>query len=85
MALPTLVISSDPAVAMSIRTSGVRDRQRHTIARVISAAITVMPIGPPRWVNPVASSVLVAVRSAIAWSSAGWSSRLMPSFSATAS
>ena len=85
MALPTLVISSDPAVPTSIRTSGVRERQRQVMVKVTIDAITVIPIGPPRWVNPVAHCVLVGVRRAMARSSAGRSSSLMPSCSATAS
>ena len=62
MALPTLVMVNDPATPMSIRISGVRDRHRHTNAMVITDAMMVMPIGPPRWVNAVRSCVLVAVR-----------------------
>src|SRR5215216_1055591 len=85
MALPTLVMVNDPATPMSIRISGVRDRHRHTNAMVITDAMMVMPIGPPRWVNAVRSWVLVAVRWAMDWSRAGWSKPEIPSCSTTAS
>ena len=62
MALPTIVMVNDPTTPMSIRISGVRDRHRHTKAMVITDAMMVMPIGPPRWVNAVKSWVLVVVR-----------------------
>src|SRR3954453_7092775 len=67
-AFPTVVKVKDPATAMSIRISGVRDPQRHTITIVISEAITVMPTGPPKWVNQVSRRVLMAVRWLMAWS-----------------
>jgi hypothetical protein len=85
MPLPTLVMVNDPATPMSIRIRGVRDRHRHTIAMVITDAMMVMPIGPPRWVNEVRSWVLVAVRWAMDWSRAGWSRPEIPSCSTTAS
>src|SRR5215218_454586 len=62
MALLTIVMVNDPAMAMSIRISGVRDRHRHLNAMVITDAMMVMPIGPPRWVSAVRSWVLVLVR-----------------------
>jgi hypothetical protein len=39
MALPTLVMTNEPAAAMSINTSGVRDRDRHTMTTVIRNAM----------------------------------------------
>ena len=66
MALPTLVITNEPAAAMAINTSGVRDRHRHTMSAVVSDAMMVMPIKPPSWVKPVMIMVLVAVRSLMA-------------------
>jgi len=66
IALPTVVMASDPATASSIKISGVRERHRHTNTIVISDAMMVMPTAPPRWVNPVTTHMLVGVRSAMA-------------------
>ena len=85
MALPTVVMVSDPATASSIKMSGVRERHRQTNTIVISDAMMVMPTAPPRWVNPVAHQVLVGVRSAMASSRTGWSTPAIPSCSVTAS
>ena len=49
-----------PVTAMSIRNSDVRGGHRKTIAVVITGAIMVMRMGPPRWVNQVKSWVLGA-------------------------
>ena len=47
----------DPATAMIIKISGMRDRHRHTINSVTPPAIRVMPSAPPRWV-PSGSKVV---------------------------
>lgn len=83
--LPTLVMASEPATAITIRISGVLDRQARVITKVMMAAITVIPIGPPRWVKAVATCVFVTVRSPMAAFSTGRSSWDMPSPSSTAS
>ena len=46
-----MVKVSDPATAMIIRISGVRERHRHTINSVMAPAIRVMPSAPPKFVN----------------------------------
>ena len=47
-ALPTTVINKEPATVMIIKISGVPDRHRQTISKVIMDAMIVMPVGPPR-------------------------------------
>ena len=85
IALPTVVKVSDPATAMIIRISGVRERHRHTINSVMAPAIRVMPSAPPKSVKPVQRWLASGVRQAMTWSRAGWSRPEIPSFSATAS
>ena len=74
----------EPAAAMVIRISGVRERSRQTSNSVTALAIRVMPSRPPRWVNTVRTWLASGVRIAMTWSRVGWSRLETPS-SATAS
>ena len=80
-----VVMDSDPATAMTMSTSGVRDRHTRAMATVTTVARMVIPTGPPRLVNHVATWSASGVRRRIAVSSAGRSSPVTPSPSSTAS
>ncbi len=51
----------------------------------IVAVMMLIPIVPPSWVNALTSATLVGVRSEMARSNAGWSSRARPAASRTSS
>ena len=78
-----VVMANDPATAIIINTSGVRERQRSTIARVMADAMMVIPTTPPRLVNQVTSRSVVADRKPRAPSRTGRSIPARPSPSPT--
>src|SRR5688572_10281183 len=83
--LPATVIAREPVTAMSISTSGVRERQRATMSRTASVARIVMPTTPPRFVYHVTAWSRGGLRQATAWLSTGSSTAARPSASTTLS
>ena len=83
--LPTDVISSDPAVATSISTTGVHERHHHASASVTTVAMIGMTAPLPRLVNAVTTASPAGVRCATIHSSIGSSILARPVLSRTAS
>jgi len=78
-------MSTDPAAAMSMRTTGNQDRRRTARVMTIAAAMSGIPTVPPRSVKWVTHCSLAGVRLFTAASRTGSSSAASPSFSTTAS
>src|SRR5690242_6909274 len=77
-ALPTVVIDSDPATAITISTTGVLDRHSRASVTVTTVARRAIPTGPPRSVNHVATCSFSGVLRLIAALRAGRSSPVTP-------
>ncbi len=83
--LPSTVMSTEPAAAMPISSTGSHERRFTASTVTTTTAITGIPMVPPRSVNRVTHSSLLAVRVPTAASSTGWSSPATPSLSTTCS
>ena len=78
-------MSTEPAAAMSMSTTGNHERRRTARVSTIAAAMTGIPTVPPRSVKWVTNCSLAGVRIPTAASRTGSSSAASPSFSTTAS
>ncbi len=83
--LPSTVMSTDPAAAMAISTTGSHERRFTARTVTTTTAMTGIPTVPPRSVNRVTHSSAEGVRDETAASSTGWSSTARSSLSTTAS
>ena len=83
--LPSTVMSTDPAAATPISTTGSHERRFTASTVTTTSAMTGIPTVPPRSVNHVTHCELVGVRVPTAASSTGWSSPATPSRSTTCS